>query len=836
MATTEKSAEQLFEVERKRFLPLLLANPNYFGNLKDSPLKPVKTIIANSSYEELKCVGFNPQLNTLEGVVWIKQTTGYGGGICTNGSLEYVSFFLSYDNGATWLPQGTTSFPVYDVPGPHPLEYAVSVVIQPDRKFCFENNLPLVRAILSWSTPPAGPTTIPVWGNVVDARIQIEGFQLVVDLPDLLKAADVNLPPAIAGLVSETATVKLQAPKALTAAELKEQYAKTKVPAHRFLHNSIQKAVLNPANLKAMSGYYAGLGIDIGAVFSALENTNGNTDYEQLGCIGLDEGTGSPDALVGTLVIKLPTGYLGNPCTAGSKEYVAFWIDWGSGWQWVGTPSVTVYDISSIPKGGLSYAVYLPVDLNSHRKPCGDGPVTATVRAILSWDTPPPSSDPNYVPVWGNRLETLIFVNPGVPAQVGNFTPYLTGICSPGGLQVSPCNIDQKSGWAYPGTSDSPWGASVVISGEIPGAPLFSWPLPTMLQYQITVQQVDTSTTPPTGLSPAQTVTDPFSVQVTQVISGVATSFTQAQNASLLGYFTYQGLTPDPAGSRFTDGVLAVWNTTGKTGTWLISLTAYDTTTTPWTPYPAKSVTCPLGTVGPGVVIDLDQAAPVTVPPLTITGYMPGGVGPCITAVDCQTFTVGDVICGTYSVYDEHLGGFYLNAEPMPGPTVVSISSASGSGSVVTYTYTVTSGGPLEAGQSITITGLSPSGYNGTALTILNVTSTQFTIAGTTTGSSTGTGTGTTLPPLPSSNFTIAVASPTVSGPVSGNGLAYPNPLLPLSGTISGTWTYNTAGLPPCGYTIELFTYDRTIVGCDGPWENNGDFVGFCLVAPKSGT
>ena len=430
-----------FEFERERFLPLLLANPNYFGNLENSKLKPVKKIAANSSYEELKCVGFNPQLNRLEGVVWVKQNTGYNGGICTNGSVEYVSFYLSYDNGATWLSEGTTSFPVYDVPGPHPLEYAVSVVIQPDRKFCFVNNLPLVKAILSWNTPPTGPFYTPVWGNVAEARIQIEGFQLIVDLPDLLQAAELKLPEPIAGLVSEGATVKLQPPKALTAAELAQQYAKGNVPAHRFLNKAIQKAVLNPPKLEAMNSYFTELGINLSDVFGALQKTSGNTDYEQLGCIGLDEGTGSPDALVGTLLVKLPTGYLGNPCSAGSKEYVAFWIDWGSGWQWVGTPSVTVHDITSIPKGGLNYAVYQPVDLNAHRKPCGEGPVTAKVRAILSWDSAPPSNNPDYVPVWGNRLETVIFVNPGPTTAIGDFTPYLTGIC-----YVPICSIDQASG------------------------------------------------------------------------------------------------------------------------------------------------------------------------------------------------------------------------------------------------------------------------------------------------------------------------------------------------------------------------------------------------------
>ena len=69
----------------------------------------------------------------------------------------------------------------------------------------------------------------------------------------------------------------------------------------------------------------------------------------------------------------------------------------------------------------------------------------------------------------------------------------------------------------------------------------------------------------------------------------------------------------------------------------------------------AGSVICTVdGTTRQGVVIDLDQQRPDT--DLEITGYMPGGVGPCQPAVNCQTFTVGDVICGTYSVSDEHLG------------------------------------------------------------------------------------------------------------------------------------------------------------------------------------
>ena len=158
--------------------------------------------------------------------------------------------------------------------------------------------------------------------------------------------------------------------------------------------------------------------------------------------------------------------------------------------------------------------------------------------------------------------------------------------------------------------------------------------------------------------------------------------------------------------------------------------------------YVAGTTVCTLdGTTRQGVVIDLDQAAPVT--DIKITGSMPGGAGTCQPAADCQTFTVGDRICGTYSVSDEHLGGFSLQAEPTGSPT------------------------------------------------------SGFTIDG-----------------------------------VAGNGLAYPNPALPLAGTKSGVWTYNTAGLPACGYTIQMFSNDRTIVDRVTDWQNNSKFVGFCLVAP----
>ena len=247
MAAITKRSDIKVPTERSQFLFKLLTNPNYFGNIADSSIHPVQVIKSNTTYEELKCVGFSPELSQLEGVVWIKQSGGYDGGICTSGSQEYVSFFLSYDNGVTWLPQGTVNFTVYDVPDPHPLEYAVRLPIQPEEKFCFVANLPLVRAILSWNMPPTGPNSIPVWGNVIDTRNSNSWILFEVPLPVLLEAANVTLPAEVASVVGSGASIKLEAPKALSAAELHDQYAKTDVPPHRFLQSQITSAMKYPA-------------------------------------------------------------------------------------------------------------------------------------------------------------------------------------------------------------------------------------------------------------------------------------------------------------------------------------------------------------------------------------------------------------------------------------------------------------------------------------------------------------------------------------------------------------------------------------------------------------
>lgn len=68
----------------------------------------------------------------------------------------------------------------------------------------------------------------------------------------------------------------------------------------------------------------------------------------------------------------------------------------------------------------------------------------------------------------------------------------------------------------------------------------------------------------------------------------------------------------------------------------------------------------------------------------------------------------------------------------------LTVSSASGTGTV--QTYTLNTNPSLLVGSKVTITGLSPSGYNVTDATVTAVSGNTISVAGTTTGASTGTG------------------------------------------------------------------------------------------------
>ena len=302
---------------RRKFRALLLANPNYFGNLANSPFESKFEMSLNTSYEELGCIGYQPQFGRLEGVVYLKQNTGYGGGLCEPGTQEYVRFYLSFDNGATWQDQGMTSFSAWDIPFDDRLEYAVALDIHPNERLCLFENLPLVRAILSWDDPPPAntPDFPPVWGNVKEARIQIDAWHFP-DLETIFTAAKVKLPATFQSLIDVKKPIALKKPHALTPAQLFERYKKKDVPPHRFLHKQFAQYLTSPVAIKSGATPFSLLdtSIDWASILDTYLATDGNTSFEELTCIGLEP---NDDLLVGVIKVKLPNGFSGGLCEAG---------------------------------------------------------------------------------------------------------------------------------------------------------------------------------------------------------------------------------------------------------------------------------------------------------------------------------------------------------------------------------------------------------------------------------------------------------------------------------------------------------------------------------------
>ena len=127
----------------------------------------------NTSYEEIRACGLYPQETRLACVIDIKQDGGFGGGISSFGSFEYVSFFIDWANdgftstdyvgsGIVNVPDGSAkaSFAVYrdfNPPG--------SLRATPVTGY---NAL----AKLSWTFPSIIPGAPVAWGNELAFKVR----------------------------------------------------------------------------------------------------------------------------------------------------------------------------------------------------------------------------------------------------------------------------------------------------------------------------------------------------------------------------------------------------------------------------------------------------------------------------------------------------------------------------------------------------------------------------------------------------------------------------------------------------------------------------------------
>jgi hypothetical protein len=595
---------------------LLLANPNYFGNLSDSPFKSVLSIAGNTFYEELGCVGYHPQQRRLEGVVYVYQPGGYGSDICGPGTTEFVRFYLSFDHGATWVDQGLTSFQAYNIPagteGSKRLEYAVSLPAKPPLRFCLSDLIVRVRAILSWNNPPPPnqPNWTPVWGNVRESRVLIEPLRLIPP-KHIFDFAKVKLPPMLEDVLDLDEPIATKK-KALAVPELAKLYADKGVPVHRFAFKELHAFAASKTSLAAESflTQLPGIQIDAG-ILGLLFPTDGDTSYEELKCIGLDPN--HPDTLVGVIEVKKASGYSGGPCTDGSREHVTFWADFdgnGSFETCLGTASVTVYDVAGAAPQSIYYAVRLPVDLSAHRKPCQEGPNVVRIRAILSWNVAVPCANPNQVPTWGNREETLINIAPVSQAPAGK-------IAILGGIPVS--MIDNTTGLTTPD-------AVFATNNQAPDA--LGRPCPFALRVSVQGAPIPNYTYQ-VEVSPDNTVFTPVLTDLIVTDQFGGTSTHKANNVTKR--FDYLPFTSN------VNALLAQWDSAGD-AKWYVRLSVYDS-----------------GGFFQGSdthVIQLDNTGPEASIEITT------GLG------NCGKFLPGEPLGGNFVARDTYLGSYSVGVEP----------------------------------------------------------------------------------------------------------------------------------------------------------------------------
>lgn len=534
--------------ERQNFKALLLANPNHFGTVKNSKFPAVADIQGNTSFEAITCVGYNPELRRLEATVQLKQSSGYLGDLCAPGTQEYVRFYVSFDAGATWVSAGLSSLGAHDITRAQPIMHAVGVAYDAGNVLCLAAKQTFrVRAILSWNSPPpdADPGFTPVWGNVVEITARRHPINLIklppgVHLPTLVAEAKLS-PAALSAAVTATPDT--------SPAALAKAYADKGVPQQRFLYPQIATALVkHPTGGAAIASDLANLvpSANIAELVKLIVAQQGNATYERLDCVGYEA---ADQMLAGVFTLRLANGYSGGPCSTGSLEHVAFFIDWhdGSGFHFVGATATRVYDQGDIPADGVRYEVRVPLGVDQHQRLCSGGPVFAHVRAILSWNTPVPTGNPNYVPVWGNRQEAEIQLDPGQPVTGTQQVPILSAI---GDISIG--HID-SNGLIQNGTAihtglgfdDAPFGGQITLAGKIVNGT-------SATRYRIMRRLAGTGSFVPLSNEPTGIT---LSITTYSVATGVQTQ-DFVSHADPDGYYTYQ----DYSASHYVEGnVLSIW-------------------------------------------------------------------------------------------------------------------------------------------------------------------------------------------------------------------------------------------------------------------------------------
>jgi hypothetical protein len=127
-------------------------------------------------YEQMSCVGYDPQRRQFAAPIKIKQTFGFGPAPLP-GSREYVLHCVA-DASGVLLPVALDSVHLADAIGNQVPTWQFAVIANAYQNlqtiYPMNGQTRRARSILSWALPPTNCNYTPIWGNALSYRIRLD--------------------------------------------------------------------------------------------------------------------------------------------------------------------------------------------------------------------------------------------------------------------------------------------------------------------------------------------------------------------------------------------------------------------------------------------------------------------------------------------------------------------------------------------------------------------------------------------------------------------------------------------------------------------------------------